>query len=224
MELFKEKKIHLDSETISERLRLARQSAGIKIEKAAKELKINVKYLDALEKGRFELLPPGVYGKNFLREYAHYLRLDYRVLLGLYEKEFENTPLQIKDDYFDKQVVKSHYFLSLPKIIRGLSIACLVLIVLVYLGFRLQKIIAPPSLVIDYPVENFITQSADVELRGRIEPESQLIINGEQVLSDSFGNFSKIIALKKGVNTVIVTAQKKYGRTTDIARQILRQE
>lgn len=37
---------------------------------------IRVRYLDALETERFELLPAGPYGRSFLREYAEFLGLD----------------------------------------------------------------------------------------------------------------------------------------------------
>ena len=69
---FKSNKILLDSETVAERLRGARQAKNIKLEEAAKKLNISYKYLRALERGEYDKLPAGVYGKNFLREYAFF--------------------------------------------------------------------------------------------------------------------------------------------------------
>ena len=73
MNLFKSNKIYLDSETVSEQLRSSRQAKKLKLSFIAKKLNINEKYLAALEKGEYKELPHGVYGKNFLREYALFL-------------------------------------------------------------------------------------------------------------------------------------------------------
>ncbi|MFZ1321319.1 MAG: helix-turn-helix domain-containing protein, partial [Ignavibacteria bacterium] len=70
MPFFNKTPILLDEETLAEQLRRRRQASGLKLEEASKRLKIKVAYLDALEKGRYDLLPSGVYGRNFLREYA----------------------------------------------------------------------------------------------------------------------------------------------------------
>ncbi|MEI8360577.1 MAG: helix-turn-helix domain-containing protein [bacterium] len=216
-------KVHLDSETIAEQLRLARQDRGVKLEKISKELKINIKYLDALEKGRFELLPKGVYGKNFLREYAQYLRLDYRDMLEIFDTETLASQKIRERDLFNKQKVNAHDLLSYPKIVRGLLIGLVVFLVIIYLVLRLQKIVSPPILTIDFPANNYITREVSLDLRGRVENETQLAINGESVISSHDGSFNKTIGLKIGLNTVSLIAQKKYGRSKNITLQILRQ-
>ena len=73
MNSFFANKIITNADTIAEQLRQARLSKNVKLEDAANELGINRTYLEALEKGNFNKLPKGVYGKNFLREYALYL-------------------------------------------------------------------------------------------------------------------------------------------------------
>ena len=73
---FVQTKIHLDLDTIAEQLRTARQNKNLRLEKVSRDLGINIKYLSALEKGRFDLLPKGLYGKNYLIEYSKYLKLD----------------------------------------------------------------------------------------------------------------------------------------------------
>lgn len=219
---FTQKKIHFDAETISEQLRLKRQDLGLKLEKVAKETRINIKYLNALEKGRFDLLPSGLYGKNYLREYANYLRLDAESLLDLYGNEAIGAVKVREGELFNTQVVKRHYFLSFPRIIRGFLIILGVAIAGVYLIFRLKGIVSPPKLEIYTPLDNLTTSSSTVELIGKSEPESQLTVNGEQIISDSYGAFSKSVSLQKGINFITISAQKKYGRETVEVRRVLR--
>jgi cytoskeletal protein RodZ len=220
---FTRSKIHFEAEAISERLRSKRQELNLKLEKAAKETRINIKYLDALEKGRFELLPSGLYGKNYLREYATYLRLDSADLLELYDNEVSSSHQVRSGDLFNAQVVKRHYFLSFPKILRGILIVFFVLIAGIYLFFRLRGMISPPFLFIKQPQDNFITASSSVELLGRAEVETQIRINGQEVTTDAEGNFSKILGLQKGLNLITISAERKYGRKNSQERRILRQ-
>ncbi len=221
---FTQAKIHLDADTISEQLRAARQERNIKIEKAARETRISLKHLNALEKGQFDLLPKGLYGKNYLIEYATYLRLDAKRLADLYENEVRPVKAVTSRELFDVQVIKSHYFLSFPKILRGLIIAVLVFVVVLYVVFRLKSIITPPYLNIITPVDNTALFVSNVELKGVTEAETQISINGEQLISDSSGNFSKAIGLKKGINFITVTAKKKYGSEKTEIRRVLRKE
>ncbi|NTW22525.1 hypothetical protein HGA34_03210 [Candidatus Falkowbacteria bacterium] len=218
---FKINKIFLDSETVAEQLRSQRQRYGYKLDKAAKDLGINIKYLEALERGDFNSLPSGVYGKNFLREYAIFLKLDPIPLLKLFDNEVAATKEKAKQELFSKQVVKARHFWATPKIIKNLLIALVVLLCLWFLGYRLGKIVSPPQLVLASPENNIITKDKSITVKGWAEGETELTVNSEAVLLDVQGNFEKQVELKVGINTIIVTAEKKFGRKTVVKRQVL---
>ena len=59
-----------------EKLRQARLFKNMKLEDISRRINISVKYLRALEEENFNNLPNGLYRKNFLKEYANYLKLD----------------------------------------------------------------------------------------------------------------------------------------------------
>jgi len=63
-------------QSISERLRAAREARGIDLFRVERDTKIRIKYLVAMELGQFEELPADVYARGFLRNYASYLGLD----------------------------------------------------------------------------------------------------------------------------------------------------
>jgi transcriptional regulator with XRE-family HTH domain len=221
MKKFTSKKIFLDSETIAEQLRLARQAKKLKLKEIATKLNINYHYLRALEKGEYHKLPQGIYGKNFLKRYAIFLGLDHRQLLQLFNSEFQSTRRVKQRQLFAKQRVTARYFLALPNLLRGLTIIIITVICFAYLGYRLEKIISPPYLNISQPPDNLITREQSLEIIGQTETEAQIIINGETVLSDHNGNFTKTIYLKDGLNIISITATKKYGRDKNIVKQIL---
>ena len=84
--------------SLGEQLRSAREDKNISLEDAAKDVKISKRYLKALEEGDYSDFPAQTYIKGFLTNYAKYLGLDPRAVLGQYSKlmlpkdeEFENS-------------------------------------------------------------------------------------------------------------------------------------
>lgn len=70
---------------IGRSLREARSRRGLELAEVEAVTMIRVRYLEALEQERFELLPAGPYRRSFLREYAEFLGLDGDVFAGEYE-------------------------------------------------------------------------------------------------------------------------------------------
>lgn len=218
---FKSNKISLNSENISEQLRAARKAKNLKLEDIAKKLNIGRKYLEALEKDEYDKLPPGVYGKNFLREYAVFLGLDHGELAKSFTAENQTKQSGERQELFSKQVVKSRYFMAAPKIIKSAAVIAAASVCFIYFGYRLEKIVSPPSLSIYKPAENLITEKNSLEIIGKTEKEARIIINGELVLSNTAGDFNKTINLKNGINIITITASNKYGRDNTIVKQVL---
>jgi cytoskeletal protein RodZ len=70
---------------LGELLKETRQSKEVSLEKVEEELRIRKKYLQALEEEDFSIMPPEVYVKGFLRNYAIYLGLDLQEVKALYK-------------------------------------------------------------------------------------------------------------------------------------------
>lgn len=62
--------------SIGETLRQARERRNLALDQVSRELKISVKFLEAIEEEKFERLPAGVFAKSFARQYARLLGLD----------------------------------------------------------------------------------------------------------------------------------------------------
>lgn len=79
---------HAPRGNIGERLRHAREERGLDLERAAAETRIDRSHLEALEHDApLDQLHAGLYARIFLREYARYLGLDPRPLVGTYRAE-----------------------------------------------------------------------------------------------------------------------------------------
>ena len=66
-------------------LREAREMKGLTLSDVQDEIRINSRYLHALEVGDYSILPTAVHGRGFLRNYARFLELDPRPLLERFD-------------------------------------------------------------------------------------------------------------------------------------------
>lgn len=218
MPIFTPKKLPIE-ETIGEKLRTARQHKNFKLEEIAKKLNIRVEYLSAMEDENFDKLPHGLYGRKFLKKYAAFLKLDFK---NLSDKPKEESSLSnIIDNPFSQKIIKKNNFIIFPKIIKNILIVGSVLICFLYLIFYFQKIISPPELIIQQPEKNTLTKETSIIVSGQTETETEVKINNQVILNDHNGYFSQTVNLKKGLNTIIVSAKKKYSQEKIITREIL---
>lgn len=213
---FTPKKLNPDS--LGDLLRRARSEKGLTYDEAARRLNIRKEYLAAIEADNYSLLPAGLYSKNFVKKYALYLGVDSRTIkLSLNSWDAETG----KNDPFSQKILKRINFLVFPKIFRNILIGGAVLSCFLYLTFYFKKIVTPPSLSLLQPNRNLMVKDSSILVTGKTENEAEIRINGELILNNNNGEFSQLIKLKKGVNTLEVSAKKKYSRENVINRQIL---
>ncbi len=79
-----------------------------------------------------------------------------------------------------------------------------------------------PSLDIAEPDDGKKIQGGDkkVTVRGKTNPEVQVLVNGTQVVVDKDGNFSTSIDINDGDNTITVRATDKAGNYTESTRKV----
>jgi hypothetical protein len=53
-----------------------REKRKLDLERVSEDLKIRQDYVEAMEQGRFNLLPTGIYRRSFVKAYSEYLKLD----------------------------------------------------------------------------------------------------------------------------------------------------
>ncbi len=70
-------------------LREARETKGLTLTEVQDQIRINARFLDALERGEYETLPTPVHVRGFLRNYARFLKLDPQPLVSRYERALE---------------------------------------------------------------------------------------------------------------------------------------
>jgi hypothetical protein len=72
-------------------LRYNRQEKDLYLDEISQALKVRQDFLEAMEMGRFDLLPGGFYRRSFLKAYAEYLKLDSDHLLNMLDEQEKKT-------------------------------------------------------------------------------------------------------------------------------------
>ncbi len=215
--IFTEKNINLD-ERVGERLRQRRTILNLSLYYISKKTGIKQEYLIAMENENFNLLPTGLYGRNFLIKYAKFLKLNP-------EEIIKKSPFKEKKEGghnpFSKKILNKNNFLIFPKIIRNILLIIIILLFFSYLFFSLIKAREVPELIIYSPETDILINENIVEVSGRTDPAAQLSINGELIVLEDDGYFLSNITLSKGINKIIIISQKKYSQENIIERQVL---
>src|SRR4051812_8575778 len=64
------------SQSIGEKLRLARETRGIALREISEQTRISMRYLEAIEGDDYKRLPGGIFNRSFIRAYAKFIGYD----------------------------------------------------------------------------------------------------------------------------------------------------
>jgi cytoskeletal protein RodZ len=218
--LFTHKKIKDAEAAVAEKLRVAREEKKVTIEFVAQKLGINQEYLSALENGDYNRLPAGVYEKTYLKKYGAYLGLNLPRLEEKYLKE-KGLASKEKKNVFAKRKINAREMLVFPKILKNILVIIFVVALFLYLGIYLKNSFSQPKMFISSPADKMVTENNTVDVIGQADTRTQITINNKQIIKDESGNFRETVDLIKGLNTITISAQNKYGRKKIIEKQIL---
>lgn len=137
-------------------LRRQREIREIPLREIADVTKISMRYLEALESDRFDLLPAPVFAKGFLREYSRYVGLDPDEVVNCYLVAQQSPEESEEVNSVGREPVKGHSWPISTALLGGVVVVLLgVIALLVFLGSRMEEqpvselppITAPPVIV-----------------------------------------------------------------------------
>jgi cytoskeletal protein RodZ len=212
------KKLAAPPQRVCFRLLELRLQKGMTLEEMADKTKIDKKYLLALEKCQFQDFPKAIiYQKNIVRHYAEALGVKSEPFISQYLLEETKKDI-IKHPH---TAIKNNFWCNLPSFLRLGFVILIVGILFVYLGLQVKNIVEPPKLSILSPQEGYITEKDQLLIVGETEKEASVTVNGKEIKNDEKGQFKEMMYLSPGVNTIVIIAQKKHGKTTTETRHVV---
>jgi helix-turn-helix protein len=154
-------------------LRRAREVRGLSLDEAARDTRLRVDQLDALEREEFGVLPGEVYVRASLRTYASYLGLDPAKVAGAYARtaEEEPVPLPAKLGPVERMIAASR----IRDNQRFLLVAALsILVILLAFGLLSRGAAAPPPAEI--PAATASPVPSDPTIRAVLVSQGDVIV------------------------------------------------
>lgn len=209
---FKVKKIQ--SLTLGEKMRKARNEKRITLSEISKNTKIQMEYLENLESGNYSKLPADVYVKGFLKSFAEYIGINEDYLIKSFNKEKsiqKNIAGNGKNEIVPRKINLSRFSIN-PKMISIIFISLFFLGLLFYLYRNLNNFVSNPELVILNPSNNAIINESSVIIKGKTDVGNNLFINNQPALVDENGFFNENIILREGINVISVKSVNQFNK------------
>lgn len=213
-------------------LRESRLEKDLTLEECSARTKINLKYLDDLERGNYESFESEVFIKGFLRNYSKFLGKDPDRIIALYRREYstdiknkqKNTNSSKDNDGLKKLFGRPIYLIA--------GVFTVILAALLITS-QFVSITRAPELLIEDPIKAVGSESGSpyvlntnndrIELSGKTSANSIVVVNGTVVPTDPFYGFTtETIPLPNSENRIRITSTNQFGRETSILLTINR--
>ncbi len=188
-------------------LKNKRKKLNLELQDISKKLKIDIKYLKALEEDNYKIFDSKVIARGFLIKYAKVLGLDVNKLEAFWRRDFKIE--QAKNPFKKRRITYLSHNTILISILSSIIILTIVIGYLRYFTFK-----KPPNITIVTPKNESQVTKSIIYLEGKTSPEADLYLNNSPIQTDEKGNFRENIYLSPGVNNLIITAVNQLGIQT----------
>ena len=205
-------------------LKKMRQEKGWSLEKVSDETKILLSILKNLENDEYENLPPPVYLKGMIKEYANFLKLDKEKVLKLYQKSNGRNLSSGKYDLLPKNRFLTYqskfifFFKNVcPKILKCFFWG----FILFYFIYEASFFILPAKIILYSPDRDFTTNQAELVISGKVIRGKRFFMKDQEISFEENGLFNERIILAPGINNIQFRAVNILGYETVLIRQII---
>lgn len=203
--------------TAGEILKAGRKEKGWTIAELSGRIKIQERFIQALENSDLTKLPAMPFVNGFLRTISAELDLKPGGIAAIFRRDFgEDDKGKVVPISLTK---KEKGFRWMPSTSIAAGIFAMVLIFGVYLAIQLKGLLGVPGLEIWEPKDQSVV-GTEIVIEGRTDPTASVSINGQKIKKNRNGTFSQSIGLPEGVQTVTVSATGQNGKTTEVVRTV----
>lgn len=177
---------------------------------AEEATKIRSKYLRAIERGEYDVLPAGAYARCFVFTYGRFLGLPESQLSVDWQKEAklaEAVPIIATES-----TVHLSRFQITPRLVISTAALLCGFLILGYVLFQVGRLTGGPDLVITSPAERAVVADSSVAVMGQTAKGASVTINGQAIRPDTEGKFAEKVGVDPGLNSIEVVATGSSGK------------
>ncbi|MBI2640857.1 MAG: helix-turn-helix domain-containing protein [Candidatus Sungbacteria bacterium] len=211
-----------EQETLGERLRKRREALGFSPDQIVRDIQVNARYLYGLEEDNYEVFPAKVYAQGFLKKLLVILSLpEPENLIKEFNAEWDVRMFRNKREFTALPTNRdTHLYLTPQRLGMILGGGALLAILLVS-GIRLTNFMTSPTISIKEPLDKIAVPGPLVRIKGKVEKESLLTVNGRELKIDGIGNFNEEIELAAGLNALEFLVKDRFGKESKMVRYVL---
>ncbi len=189
-----------------------------------KFVKIHPDFLKALEEGDYMVFSDEIHAKGFLKNYAEFLELDVNKILALWRREYGDKFGKNDSQNFKMKKLEPTKLTLTPGLILTVLSIFLITGFFGYLFYQYRSYSGAPDLDIYSPKNNTVVNNEVLDLTGKTDRDSVLLINNQRVILDKDGTFATSLKLKSGLNTLSFLSVNKLGKETEEVLTIIFRE
>ncbi len=218
--VFVMRKLHEGPQTLGEKLRELRRSKAVSLPMLEDATRVQRRYLEALERGRYDELPEPLYTRNYLRSYTRALGADENYFIELYEDEVGQVDF-LAPHRLPRERVRRSRFLVFSKFIAAGTLLVMVLGVIGYFIWQTSSLLRPPTIVITNPEDGLTVDSALLPLEGYVKDKDvAVLVNGKTTVISADQKFLTEVDLHRGLNLITIEAKRRYSKKAVIERRV----
>jgi transcriptional regulator with XRE-family HTH domain len=182
---------------------------GYTLAEIAKISKVSLRYLEAIEAGDLNLLPPEPYNYLIIKDYAHFLGLNGDDLVRLYRRDFQKlAPVSVPTRL--KHQVTPQFVFRLLTVLTFLTFVF-------YLAWQYYDYERPPHLDVAWPDPSLVVDN-DILITGATDVSATIKINDQLVIVNPEGNFEYRLKPTKPTTKINITSTSIAGNTTTVTK------
>lgn len=198
------------AETVGQTLEQLRMQTGLTVSNVAAHLHIREEYVDALEKSDYRKLPSRVFVKNYVRNYAKLLQLNWSAIESLLEEELRVYELEPAIPTLKRHLLMRP--LRAAHVAAAVGIIFIVVAIAAYFSFEIANSVQPPTLTLEDVPTTVPADQQSVSIAGQTSPEAIVSINDQEIAVEVDGSFRQVMTLQTGSNVFKVVARTKRSR------------
>lgn len=177
--------------------------------------KIKSSFINSIEKGSWDSLPPFPTVLGFVKSVATALSIDKDMATAVLKRDYPPKKLRISPN--PDVVNKTSWS---PKLTFTVGVGGIMIVLLSYLAIQYIHFISPPKLIIESPKEQQTVLNGSIDVFGKTDLDAKIMVNNQPVEISLDGKFSVNLEVVPETHEIVVTASSRSGKITTVRRSI----
>lgn len=182
---------------------------------------IHPSMIRAFEEERLEELIDPVYGERHVRVLVQVLEGHVPYFLKKYQFLLMSRGVGTEKPVLLQPRVRRRDLFVTSRLMSVIGVAVVVLALAAYIVWQVLGLSAAPSLTLISPVDGARVVEPYVQVNGKTDPAAFVLVNGEQAIVESSGDFHLALDIPRGLVTIRVEARRRYGASSILERHIV---